>query len=247
MLCSTHAECIFAKGRKLAAAYLPQEVAPNVILVRGTGVGPTGHRLGLSSTFDLTCHPAIFLHPRFMVRYSHRRHLQEDGEHRSDSPSVAGDAAWIRTNRAGPLRHHHRRGGRLERCRLEGLVRGGQPLVGFRGSSLCIGADPPRVSNGSRGRLSLVAGAACGAATSSSSSSSSAALSRPLIEVCRAPWGPMGPQPRGCACARAAVAALAERAHVARTERTRRQQRQPPRAAVQPPRSPQLWDLLSRT
>ena len=143
MLCSTHAEWIFAKGRKLAAAYLPQEVAPNVILVRGTGVGPTGHRLGLSSTFDLACHPAIFLHPRFMVRYLHRRHLQEDGEHRSDSPSVAGDAAWIRTNRAGPLRHHHRRGGRLERCRLEGLVRGGQPLVGFRGSAVCVGADPP--------------------------------------------------------------------------------------------------------
>ena len=92
------------------------------------------------------------------------------------------------------------------------LSRGGQPLVGFRGVSLCLGADPPCVSNGSRGRLSLVAGAACGAATSSSSASSSAALSRPLIEVCRAPWGPMGPQPRGCACARAAVAALAERA-----------------------------------
>ena len=52
----------------------------------------------------------------------------------------------------------------------------------------------------------------------------------------------MGPHPTAVARARAAVAALAERAQVARTQRARRPQQQPPRAAVQPPRSPQLWD-----
>ena len=41
-----------------------------------------------------------------------------------------------------------------------------------------------------------------------------------------------------------AVAALAERAEVARIQRAHRRQRQPPRSAVQSPRSPQLWDLL---
>jgi len=53
---------------------------------------------------------------------------------------------------------------------------------------------------------------------------------------------PMGPHPTAVARARAAVAALAERAQVARTQRARRPQQQPPRAAVQPPRSPRLWD-----
>ena len=57
----------------------------------------------------------------------------------------------------------------------------------------------------------------------------------------------MGPHPTAVARARAAVAALAERAQVARTHRTRRPQRQPPRAAMQPPRDPLLWDPLSRT
>ena len=80
--------------------------------------------------------------------------------------------------RAGSGHHRRCRGG-LERRGLEGHPRGGQPLVGFRGSAVCIGADPPCVSNGSRGRLSLVAGAAGGAATSTSSASSAAALSRP--------------------------------------------------------------------
>ena len=35
------------------------------------------------------------------------------------------------------------RRGRLEWHRLESLFRGGQPLVGFRGTGLCIGGDPP--------------------------------------------------------------------------------------------------------
>ena len=93
----------------------------------------------------------------------------------------------------GHLRPRPRRRGRFEWHRLESLPAVANHWLASADRLFALGLTPPHGSNGSRGRLSLAAGAAGGAATSKSTASSSMASSRPPSSRCAAPVGPHTP------------------------------------------------------